>query len=105
MFGLGASQLELALEIGEGDIDVAHGHGRIDVTKYLHPDREADPGAKHFGGVGVPELMGNDTCGEAEGVADQVQVIAELNQDRQFASGSRQEPSIGRQRVKGAEEA
>ena len=33
MPGLGASQLELALEIGEGDIDVAHGHGRIDVTK------------------------------------------------------------------------
>jgi hypothetical protein len=28
-----ASELELALEIGEGDIDIAHGHGRIDVTK------------------------------------------------------------------------
>jgi hypothetical protein len=29
MSKLGASQLELALEIGEGDIDVAHGHGRM----------------------------------------------------------------------------
>src|ERR1035437_4261124 len=52
-----------------------------------------------------PELMGNDACGEAEGVADQVQVIAELTQDRYFACGSRQKPSISRQRVEEAEEA
>jgi len=29
----GASELELAFEIGEGDIDVAHGHTRIDVAE------------------------------------------------------------------------
>ena len=29
----GASQLELAFEVGEGDIDVAHGHARIDVAE------------------------------------------------------------------------
>ena len=34
-----------------------------------------------------------------------MQVIAELNQDRNFASGSCQESSIGRQRIEGAEEA
>jgi hypothetical protein len=34
-----------------------------------------------------------------------MQVIAELNQDCNFASGSCQEPPIGRQRVEGAEEA
>jgi hypothetical protein len=34
-----------------------------------------------------------------------MQVIAELNQDCNFASGSRQEPPIGRQRVERAEEA
>jgi len=33
MSGFGASQLELALEIGEGDIDVAHGHSWIDVAE------------------------------------------------------------------------
>ena len=33
MPGFGASQLELALEIGEGNIDVAHGHTRIDVAE------------------------------------------------------------------------
>ena len=34
-----------------------------------------------------------------------MQVIAELNQDSYFASGTRQEPSIGRQRIQRAEEA
>ena len=34
-----------------------------------------------------------------------MQVIAELNQDSYFASGSCQEPSIGRQRIQRAEEA
>src|SRR5664280_3086775 len=33
MPGFGASQLELAFEIGEGDIDVTHGHTRIDVAE------------------------------------------------------------------------
>jgi hypothetical protein len=33
MPGLGASQLELAFEIGEGHIDVAYGHCRIDVPE------------------------------------------------------------------------
>ena len=49
--------------------------------------------------------MGDDTRRESEGVADLMQVIAELNQDGYFASGSCQEPSIGRQRVERAEEA
>ncbi len=105
MPGLGASQLELALEIGEGDIDVAHSHGRIDVTEQLHQDGEADAGAKHLCGVGMPELMRDDICGESERVTDLMQVIAELNQDSYFASGTRQKPSIGRQRIQRAEEA
>ena len=33
MPGFGTSQLELAFEIGEGDIDVTHGHTWIDVTE------------------------------------------------------------------------
>ena len=56
MPGFGASQLELALEIGEGDIDVAHSHGRIDVTEQLHQDGEADAAAKHLCGVGMPAI-------------------------------------------------
>ena len=64
MPGFGAGQLELAFEIGEGDIDVAHGHSRIDVAKQLHQYGEADAGAKHLRGVGVSELMGDDICGK-----------------------------------------
>jgi hypothetical protein len=33
MSGFGASHLELTLEIGKGDIDIAHGHLRIDVAE------------------------------------------------------------------------
>ena len=33
MSRLGASQLELTFEIGEGDIDVAHGHSWIEVAE------------------------------------------------------------------------
>jgi len=53
----------------------------------------------------VPELMRDDARGESERVADLMQVIAELNNDGHFTSGSCQEPSIGQQRVEGAEEA
>ena len=105
MPGFGASQLELALEIGEGDIDVAHGHGRIDVAEQFHQDGEADAGAKHLCGVGMPELMRDDICGESERVTDLMQVIAESNEESYFASGTRQKPSIGRQRIQRAEEA
>ena len=105
MPGLGASQLELAFKIGEGHIDVAHGHSWIDVAEQLHQDWEADAGAKHLRGVGVPELMGDDICGKPERVAGLMEVIAELNQDRYFASRSCQKPPIGRQRIEGAEEA
>ena len=53
----------------------------------------------------MPELMRDDARGESERVADLMQVIAELNNDGHFTSGSCQEPSIGQQRVEGAEEA
>src|SRR5580692_1544103 len=105
MPGFRAGLLELAFKIGESHIDVTHGHGGVDVAKQLHQNGEADAGAKHLSGVGMPELMGDDICGKTERVADQVQVIAELDQDSHLASGSRKEPSIGGQWIQGAEEA
>ncbi len=105
MPGFGASHLELALEVGEGDIDIAHGHLGVDVAEQLHQNGEADAGAKHLRGVGMPELVGDDACGESEAVADPMQVIAELNNDGHFASRTCNEPSIGGQRIEGAEEA
>ena len=44
----------------------------------------------------VSELVGYDAGPEAQGVADLMEVIAELNQERHFTSWSREEPSIGR---------
>lgn len=105
MSRLGASQLELPLEIGQGDIDIAHGHGWIDMAESLHQDREADTGAQHLCGIGVPELMGDDLCGKSERVADLMQVIAELDEDSYFASGTRQKVAVIRQGIQGAEEA
>ena len=49
--------------------------------------------------------MGDHARGEAEGVADPMQVIAELNDDGHFTSRTCNELSIGRQRVQGTEEA
>ncbi len=53
----------------------------------------------------MPELMRDDSCGKSERVTDLMQVIAELNQDCNFASGPCQEPPIGRQQVERTEEA
>src|ERR1035437_3697337 len=49
--------------------------------------------------------MRDDARGESERVADLMQVIAELNNDSYFTSRTCNEPSFGRQRIEGAEEA
>ena len=72
--------------------------------RVISSDGEAHARAEHLRGVGMPKLVRDDTW-KAEGVAALMQVIAELNKDRNFASGSCQEPSIGGQRIEGAEEA
>jgi hypothetical protein len=52
----------------------------------------------------MSELVRDDACGEAESVTDQMQVIAELNNESYFASWTRQQPTVGRQRVEETEE-
>ena len=49
--------------------------------------------------------MRDDARGESERVADPMQVIAELNNDSHFTSRTCDEPSVGKQRIEGAEEA
>ena len=66
MSWVGASELEFALQIGEGNVDVAHGHFPIDVSEQLHKDREADPGTRRLCGIGVSELVRNYACGQLE---------------------------------------
>ena len=79
---LRASQLELALEIGQGHIHVAHGHARIGVAEQFHDRGEADAGTKHFRSVGVAQPMRDDTGGQADRVTGQMQVIAETREKR-----------------------
>ena len=62
---LRASQLELALEIGQGHIHIAHGHARIGVAEQFHDRGEAHAGAKHFRSVSVAQLMRDDTGGQS----------------------------------------
>ena len=69
----------------------------------MRPSRPARTGAVDVLGWGARCL--DDIRGESERVTDLMQVIAELNQDSYFASGTRQKPSIGRQRIQRAEEA
>lgn len=104
MSGVGAGELKLALQIGEGDVDVAHGHIRIGMSEQLHQDREADSGAKHLRSVGVPELVGNDGCGQTEGRANLMQVIAQLVDEGVLAAGPREEALIGSLRIERAKE-
>ena len=53
----------------------------------------------------MSHLVGNDAGGEPEGVADHMQVIAELNKESYFASWASQQASVRRQQIEGAEEA
>jgi hypothetical protein len=77
-----ASQLKLPLEIGQGHIHIVHGHVRAGVTEQFHHRSEAHAGTKHFRSVGMPQLVGDDICGQAGRVTGQMQVIAEAGKDR-----------------------
>ena len=105
MPGLGACQVELAAEIGEGHVDIAHGHVGRGVAEQGHQGGEADAGTNHLGGVGVSKLVRDEAGGEAERMTDLVQVVAELAHQRCFGEGASQEPTIGGQRIEGAKEA
>src|ERR1035437_11160449 len=48
---------------------------------------------------------GDDACGEAKGVADHMEVIADLNNESYFTSWTSQEPPVRRQRIEGTEKA
>ena len=105
MPGFGTSQLKLPLEIGQGHIDIAHGHARTGVAEQFHHGSEAHASAKHFRSVGMPHLVGNDIYRKTDRVADHMQVVAEPGKETYFGSRPCQQLSIGRQRIQGAEEA
>ncbi len=82
--------MKLALEIRQGDVHIAHGHiGRV-VPEQFHYSGETDPQANHFRGVGVSNLMRNDTGRQVKRMTDLMQVIAELTNERFFGVWTRQ---------------
>jgi hypothetical protein len=105
MPGCEACELKLALQIGQGHIDIAHRHARTGVAEQFHHGRKSHAGAKHFRSVGVPHLVGDDIGGKGDGVADHVQVLAKPRKETGFSSRPGQQPSIGGQRIERAEEA
>ena len=52
----------------------------------------------------MPKLVRDDAGGEAERMADLMQVITKLTNERIFAARTGQQPSIGRQRIQGTKE-
>ena len=105
MPGFGTSQLKLPLEIGQGHIDIAHGHARTGVAEQFHHGSKSHAGAEHFRSVGVSHLVGDDVYRKTDRVADHMQVIAEPGKETYFGSRPCQQLSIGRQRIQRAEEA
>ena len=97
--------MKLPLDIGQGDTPIAHGHVRAGMAEQFHYHSKAHAGTKHFGSVGMPQLMGDDIGGQADRVTDQMQVIAEPRQERYSRSWPGQKLSVVRQRIQGAKEA
>ena len=104
MPGFGARQFKLPLQIGQGDIHIAHGHARTGVAEQFHHGCKSHACTDHFRTVGMPHLVRNDICGKVNRVADHVQVLTKPGEERFFRSRPGQEPSICRQRIQRTEE-
>ena len=78
MPGLRAGQVELPLQVGEGDVEVDHGHLGASVAEQFHQCRKIDATTKHLAGVSVAELMRDDAAGNARGGGNFVEIRAEL---------------------------
>ena len=56
MSRLRSGQVELPLQIGSSNVDVAHRHFGIDVPEQLHEGRQTYPCAYHLAGICVPPM-------------------------------------------------
>ena len=52
-----AGQVELALQVLLGDLEIAQSHADVFVPEQLHERRQADAQTEHLSGVGVPQLV------------------------------------------------
>ena len=90
---------------GQGHVQVAHGHVWIDLTKQIHQGRQANTGPQHLRCIGVPKLVGNDARRKPEFMADLVEIIAELANERFLSARPGQEEAIVGERFERAKEA
>ena len=64
---------ELTLYIGQGNIEMAHGHlGRL-MTEKFHNNGQAGTGSEHLSGKRMPKLMRHNTGLDADVSGDLVQ--------------------------------
>ena len=80
----------LTLKVRQGDIEILDRHvGRV-VAEQFHHTREAHSRAEHFCGVGMPQLVRNDTDREVDREAHFVHGIAQLTDKSFLAARPRQ---------------
>ena len=92
---LGACQVELAAEIGEGHLDIAHGHVGRSVVEQCHQGWKTDARANHLTCVGVSKLVRDEAGGEAERMTHLMQVVAELTHQGLLAARASQQEAVG----------
>ena len=100
-----AGQLELALQVGESDVEIHHGHLGRGVAEQLHEGGKIYAGAKHLAGIGVTQLMRNDAAGMPAAAQTSCRYAAELANEGLPGCGTGQQTAIGGQRIERAEEA
>lgn len=75
------------------------------MAEQFHDRSKAHTGTEHFGPVGMPQLMRDDTGGQSCRVTDQMQVIAKAREKRNSRSMPGQKSSVIRQRIQRTKEA
>ena len=70
MSGMGEGQVELALEILLGDLQILQGHVRALMAEEFHDCGKAHPSAQHLRSICVSKLVRDDADGNADGGYD-----------------------------------
>jgi hypothetical protein len=102
---LGTGLLIFALQVRQGDSEIAHGHVRGAMTEEFHDAGKADARAEHECGVGVSKLMRDDARGDSRCSRDVVQCFTESSKQHFPSARPGQKKAIGRRRVERAPEA
>lgn len=78
MAGMRAGQVELALQVGERDIEIDHGHLGGVMAEQFHQDRNINAATEHLAGIGVTELVRNNGARDAGSRSHLAEISAQL---------------------------